>query len=145
MRVCVVCWARVSSVSTPKTRKAAAFPPSLTPSLTSSPWYPSHVCNLHSDLQQQNLWGKATYIVILNIKVDLGECNIKLCHSLGEFFSFSIGEFFSFSLGEFLSFATFSIWAESVRCNFCPIRFGLFKCLPGDKVLKGLSHISFIA
>ena len=137
MRVCVVCGARVSSVSTPKTRKAAAFPPSLSASLNSSPWYPSHLCNL----QKQ----KQPHIVILNIKVDLGECNIKLCHSLGEFFSFSIGEFFSFSLGEFLSFATFSIWAESVRCNFCPIRFGLFKCLPGDKVLKGLSHISFIA
>merc|ERR1712130_796579 len=59
---------------------------SLTASLTSSPWYPSQYCNLKlQSFSNNKINGEKPplYNVILNTKVDLGECTIKLCHSLG--------------------------------------------------------------
>ena len=85
--VCVVCWAHRQCIHplAGKTRKAATFPPSLTARPTSSPWYPSAQLN-NSTHPGKNLF------VIINIKVDLGECNIKLCHSLGKFLEFIFRE-----------------------------------------------------
>ncbi len=103
MRVCVVCGARVSSVSTPKTRKAVAFPHSLTASLTSAPWYPSQFYDA-IDIRNNNK--KISKDVVT--KVDLGECNIKMCHSLGKFLPFQKSKSLNVST-----------WSEIVWCNFC--------------------------
>ena len=97
MRVCVVCGARVSSVSTPKTRKAAAFPP-VSPRASTRHHGIHHTCAICKNKSNLILWSWISRSTLGSVTSSFAILSV------------------SFSLFLSVNFSLFSRWV-SLLCN----------------------------